>query len=98
VMGELFRALCENDSARESQKATRFASICMHRQRLKQSLVVSGRCTEKKVQTFNDDFSASTDGSNGKAWKGGMRDRPHRMLLHRLSKSISPGEASFNRY
>jgi len=58
VIDELFRVLSENNSAHEAEKANTFASRYIHRQRLKQTLVVTGRGSENEVLIFNDEFSA----------------------------------------
>ncbi len=98
VMDELFRKLRERNTASQAQKATRFASRFLHRQRLKQCLAISGRGSEKEVETLNFEFAAWKDGPYGKAWIGGMKERPPRMLVQQLSKSTGSGEDTFDRY
>jgi hypothetical protein len=97
-MDDLFRALFENYIAREAQKGTKFASRYLHRQRLKQAIVVSGRSSEKDVENFNHEVSAFMNGPYGKAWKGGMKEQPPRILLqHQLAIGTSSSEAIFKK-
>ncbi len=98
VMDELCRTLSQNNNAREALKATRFASRFLHRQRIKQVLAISGRGSEMEVETLNFEFAAWKDGPYGKAWIGGMKERPPRMLLQQLSKSTRSREDTFARY
>ena len=75
-------------------KATKFASRFLHRQRIKQVLTVSNRSSKKEVETLKFEFAAWKDGPYGKAWIGGMKERPPRMLL----QSKGSREDTFARY
>jgi len=99
VMNELFRRMSSNYNAHESKLATKFAIRFIRRERLKQGIILSGGGTQANRETFEHEVAAWNDGPYGKAWKGGMKERPPpRMLLEQLSKSKTTCETTINRY
>ncbi len=95
---ELFRTLSSKYNSQESKLATKFAIRLIRRERLKQGIVISGGGTQVNIDTFEHEVAAWKDGPFGKAWQGGMKERPPRMLLEQLSKSTGSHEDTFARY
>jgi hypothetical protein len=98
VMNELFRMMSSNYNAHESKLATKFATRFIRRECIKQGIILFGCGTQTNMETFEHEVVAWNDWPYGKAWKGGITERPPRMLLEHLSKSKTTCETTIDRY